>query len=530
MNHSAASGDTNSVVARKIRTRSTLVWVAGFAALVVYLASAAWHIFYGGMNTDEGFYAIATRAVAHGEVPYRDFGFTQPPLVLYANALPLRGIGFGLFAQRAINGLWAGLALLVAALWLARRTQASWAILLVLVFALTAPWMYFSHLGKTYGLTSLVVLLATWAFLALRRGVLRNSMLGVLAVLAVCTRLSAIPCVAILWLLALWPRGRPTLAEIGSAIGSVIVASAAIILPFWLIAPEQMKFWILDFHRTSVPLKKWHLHWQEIVTLAPAIWALAIVALIVAVWRRQAMTREVGAMLAAAAALAANLLPQGVYEEYGVPFVLPLAVAAVPIVFDELKNKLTAVRLTLIAVLFAANLLTAPLVNSRILPDRIGTASQWLTPGSLVYNPVLPTQLAGASHVIETTLAPDAPFIGPNLILAAETGRTVPRELRMGAFTMTDEMLPDRAARLHLATRGQLDIWYSLPKVTTLAFFRRVDLDYNWSMPSFTSVPVEIQAGTLELFRRDFEIAYNEGEFLILVRRSVTEPSLSGSQ
>jgi hypothetical protein len=289
-------------------------------------------------------------------------------------------------------------------------------------------------------------------------------------------------------------------------------------------APEQMKFWVIDFHRISVPLKNWHLHWEDIVTLAPAVWVFAIVALIIAVRRRQVMTREIGAMLAAMIALAANLLSQGVYEEYGVPFVLPLAVAAAPIVFDQLKTVHTAARSILIAALFAANLLAAPLVNSRFSPDRIGTASQWLTPGSLVYNLALPKQLASAKHIIETTLAPDAPFVGPNLILAAETGRTVPRELRMGAFTVTDEMLPDRAARLHLATRGQLNILYSLPKVTTLAFFQRMDLDYTWSMPSFASVPVEIQAGTLALFRSDFEIAYNEGEFLILVRRRTTLP------
>ena len=85
--------------------------------------SAVWHVCYGDMNTDEGFYAVATRGVAHGKVPYRDFGFTQPPLVFYANSLPLRGIGFGLFAQRALNVLWAAIVLFIAARWLASRTQ-----------------------------------------------------------------------------------------------------------------------------------------------------------------------------------------------------------------------------------------------------------------------------------------------------------------------------------------------------------------------------------------------------------------------
>lgn len=519
MKHIAATGNSNTGVVQKDPTRFALGLAASIAALLVYLSSAGFHVFYGGMNTDEGFYAIATRAVANGEVPYRDFGFTQPPLVLYVNALPLRAFGFGLFALRAINGLWTGLAMLVAALWIARRTRPSWGIALVLVFALSAPWMYFSHLGKTYGFTSLVILLATWAFLALPRGGIRNSVLGVLLVVGLGTRLPCVPCVIILWLLALWPGGRPTLSELGGALGSVILASTVFILPFWLMAPEQMKFWVVDFHRASVPVRDWQMHWQDIVTLAPAVWALVIVAILIAVLRRRLVTRETGALLASAVALIANLFSRGAYEEYGVPFLLPLAVAAAPIVFDQLKTQAAMVSVVFFVVLLTANLVTAPIVTARMVPDRVGTPSQWLTPRSLPYNSALPRQIASAVRIIETTLAPNAPFIGSNLILAAETGRSVPRELRMGAFTVTDEMPAGRAARLHLATRNQLDFWYRSPEVTTLSFFQRMDLDYNWSMPSFASATLTTQADTLNLFRRNFQIAYNEGEFLILVRR-----------
>ena len=100
--------------------------LASAIAVIVYLVSAYWHIFHGALNPDEGFYAVTTRAVAQGEMPYRDFGFTQPPVVLYANSLPLSVTGFGLFQQRFVNGLWAAAALTLAANWLARQTRLSW--------------------------------------------------------------------------------------------------------------------------------------------------------------------------------------------------------------------------------------------------------------------------------------------------------------------------------------------------------------------------------------------------------------------
>jgi hypothetical protein len=493
-------------------------WFAAGLVVVIYLASATWHIFYGAQNTDEGFYAVATRAVAQGEMPYRDFGFTQPPLVLYANALPLRLIGPGLFAQRALNGVWASLALLIAAAWLARRTRPTWGLVLALGFALSSPWMYFVHLGKTYGLTTLLVMLATWAFLALRSGPWRNFWLGLLTVLGIGSRLPAAPCFGLLWLLALWPQRRPTVREIMSAIGGLALGTAVAIIPFGWAAPEAVRFWVFEFHRISVPLKMWHLAWQEIAALAPAVWLLGGMALFLAVLRQRLRTRETGVMLAAGAALAINLFPGGVYDEYATPFLLPFAVAAAALVFDELQSRKTAVLLTCTG-LAAAQLLTAPVLFFDSLPQRRGTVNQWLTPNTPPYNLSLPAQVATARRIVESTLAPDAPFIGPNLILAVEAGRTVPAELRMGSFSFTEEMPPAQAARLHLATREQLDNWYSRPDVTLLSFFKRIDLDYNWSMPSFTNVPNDVRQVMRNRLERDFGLAYDEGDFFLLVRR-----------
>jgi len=499
---------------------SAILWLMILLAGVIHLTSARWHIRYGGFNTDEGFYAIATRAVAQGEMPYRDFGFTQTPLVLYANALPLQLAGFGLFSQRAINGLWGAIALALAATWLARRTRPGWALAFAGLFSLSAPWMYFIHLGKTYGFTTLLVTVASWAFLAMDRGPRRNFVLGILAVLGVGTRLPAAPFFGMLWLLGLWPGGRPTVRETVAAFAGVVATALVVILPFWLSAPEAVRFWIFDFHRESVPLKDWHVAWTDIASLAPAVWVLAAAGIFSAIRQHCWAAPETGVILAALVTLAANLLPGGAYQEYGVPFLLPLAMASVALVYDGFSAEKKIGAAALAGVVLAAHFFTGPLLLSNEAAVRCGTLSQWLPPHAPAYNRELPTQLDAARQVVERSLAPIAPFIGPNLILAAETGRFVPRVLRMGPFSFTVEIPPERAARLHLATHEQLDAWFADPSVTVLGFFRRHQLNYAWSMPSFDQLRPEFHAQWFAPVFRDFVTAYASGEFLILVRKN----------
>ena len=50
------------------RPPPSLAFVVTLAA-VIHCVSASFHVYTGGMNPDEGFYAIAARAVMHGEVP-----------------------------------------------------------------------------------------------------------------------------------------------------------------------------------------------------------------------------------------------------------------------------------------------------------------------------------------------------------------------------------------------------------------------------------------------------------------------------
>jgi hypothetical protein len=495
-----------------------LIWFAIGIAVVVHVTSAWWQISFGAQNVDEGFYAVATRAVTEGEIPFRDFGFPQPPLVLYANCLPMRFVGFGLFAQRSVNAIWTAIALIFAARWLGRRTRPAWGVALAVLFSFSAPWMYFTHLGKTYGLATLLVMLSGRAFLKMPTGPRRNFVLGLIAALGLATRLPTVPFFGILWLLALFPQRLPGAKE--ALAGCAGLATFVSALPFWFAAPLQVKFWLIDLHRLSLQYRDWHVEWREIVSLAPAVWVITAMALGIVALRRRILTREFGVVVAALAATATNLLPQGAYQEYGVPYLLPLAAASAALLYDELKMRNPTTFFIAASAIVTAHLATAPLLSHNV-PSRNGTFSWWLTPNTPAYNRALPTQIAAARSVVEQVLPPNAPFIGPNIILAAETGRIVPPELRMGPFSFTVEMTPEEAARLHLTTHEKLDEWFARRDVTLLAFFQRRELNYGWTMPTFGQLPQDLHGQWFAPIRRDFTSVYEtKDDFLLLVRKS----------
>ena len=501
------------------------LWRVVFPVIVLYLAVAVFFVRHGALNPDEGFYAAAARAVFAGELPYRDFGYTQTPLFPYVNGLVLCVTGSGLFEQRAVNGLWGGLALWLATWWVARRASVAAALLLAALFGLSSPWMYFTHLGKTYAFTGLVAVLASWVWLEWPAGIKKSAALGLLGVIGVGCRLPSVPFFGMLWLASLWDSHRPSRAHLLGAGAALVAALAGLILPFYLLAPKASVFWVWEYHRISVPLRFWHLAWQEIATLAPALWLATLGATgIVLAKRGTSERREVVLGATALLALVANLLPQGVYEEYGVPFLLPLAMAVTVVLHRQLEGSAKVLGGAVVTVLLTVHLLATPLILWRDFPNRRLGLSQWLTPNAPPLNAALPAQIQQGRQLVQALVPAGQPVIGPNLILALEAGRPIPANLRMGPFAVGDDHLPLPPAQLHLATPAEIESYVSDPAVPLLVFFKRPVLNYGWTMPTGRQLPADLSARWLEIYRRDFVIVDQEGEFLLLARPAALPP------
>ncbi|MDD5704862.1 MAG: hypothetical protein PHR35_02990, partial [Kiritimatiellae bacterium] len=166
-------------------------------AFVLALTLYAANLWFGNLNQDEGWYLYAAWQWAAGCVPYRDFFFTQGPVMpaVYGWLSPLwqsQGVAGGR-ALTAVLGLLAALATAkLAASAVPRGRRQAAALTAFLLTAGNVHHAYFTTIPKTYALASL--LLTAGILLLSRAGRPRSAWLAAPAALllaaAAGTRLS----------------------------------------------------------------------------------------------------------------------------------------------------------------------------------------------------------------------------------------------------------------------------------------------------------------------------------------------------
>ena len=141
-----------------------MFWTIAAAALAILAAAAVW---MGGLNQDEGWYLYAANLVSEGQIPYRDFFYTQGPVLPYFYA-PFSWIWrwSGLLGARVFTlslGL-AGIAFFVMLAWrLApekRRPHA--ALVAMILLGCNLYHVYYITIPKTYAIASLFVAAGFW--------------------------------------------------------------------------------------------------------------------------------------------------------------------------------------------------------------------------------------------------------------------------------------------------------------------------------------------------------------------------------
>ena len=134
-------------------------WILAAVAFVVLGAASVW---MGGLNQDEGWYLYAANLVADGRVPYRDFFYTQGPLLpIVYSAFAWVWHAWGLLGARVFTLLLGAASVLFAAA-LARRLapperRNEAALIAFLLLGSNLYHVYYLTIPKTYALASLVV-------------------------------------------------------------------------------------------------------------------------------------------------------------------------------------------------------------------------------------------------------------------------------------------------------------------------------------------------------------------------------------
>ncbi len=428
--------------------RSLRRWCLGAVALAVcaWLANAL----LGPLNQDEGWYLYAARRLMAGEVPHRDFFFTQGLAMpaLYA-AFGWLWSPFGVLGGRLFTA-----ALGLGALFVAdgalvschKRPEDRWlARLMLWVFLGLSLWFtYFTAIPKAYALCALGLAAGLRLLTGLRPGEGVDPLCavgaGLVFALLADVRLSMGVLLPVVGLWLLWRRGwagRWTWLWFGLGGGAGLAAAFGPELLLW---PEGF-LEAQAFHAARAPMGALGAAGcvARVLRFNPVLTVVGL--LLVWLWlaKRPALkkaTEERAPLpqlwLLCAAALAAVHLPAPVpYDDYLIPALVPLAMA---VAFGFTLLPFDSFRLALgKALALAAVALT--LVGSPI-------AEQWVAMGQDRLWPRLKAEpdllrLRRAAAIVRAA----AERLGADTLwtqdtyLAVEAGLNVPRGLEMGPFS-----------------------------------------------------------------------------------------------
>src|SRR3990167_3685085 len=218
--------------------------------VAVYCFMASYYINNGELNADEGFYALAAKKAMAGEIPYRDFGYSQTPLLPYINGAFMKIIGFGFIEQRSLNAFWgiATLGIIISGYFFNKQSWSFlWAGLLV---AMSPYWVRYVCLGISYAAAGFFLTVTAFGLMNAWRFPIKLLIIVAGGVLAIGCRLTIAPVVLLLWALFLWQRktGKErVIAAIAMFTGCLIF-----FLPFYLASPENFIFWNLGYHLEAI--------------------------------------------------------------------------------------------------------------------------------------------------------------------------------------------------------------------------------------------------------------------------------------
>ena len=412
---------------------------------MICLAAAA--VWLGALNQDEGWYLYAANMFADGKLPYRDFQYTQGPLlpIVYSFFTWIWN-GWGLLGARVFTLLTGLAAIFVFARTAAdlapedRRREA--ALVTVFLLGCNLYHLYYVAIPKTYALASLLV---ACGFRCLVRGIsIRNSSFlishasfffaGLFLAFAAGTRISlgAILCVVGCWFLFRREWRRLAWFCVGGFLGLGLVYG-----PF-----------LLDRGALAglIAAQKYHAArggFDAVFTVGSLSrlvrWYLPVFIVLGLGLGKKVKDRGEGGggewilLLSFLAVFAVQMLAPFPYEDYQVPIMGLLAVFAA-VTFLSSTSTSPSTSTSFLHLLLVTGLCYASSFGSPLLQE-------WMINGqdrfwSLKKQKTELAQLRDVAETIEALDPGGKTLLTQDLYLAIETGRKVPEGLEMGPFAM----------------------------------------------------------------------------------------------
>ena len=132
----------------------------GFAAIFALLI--LFFIFAGQINQDEGFYLLAGKLVYEGKLPYRDFHYTQMPLLPYVYGLPQLILGNSLYVGRFTSVFLLVMSFVVTVKVARLLAGAGSAVWIALLLGTNWWFIYLGTITKTHALVYVLIALSVY--------------------------------------------------------------------------------------------------------------------------------------------------------------------------------------------------------------------------------------------------------------------------------------------------------------------------------------------------------------------------------
>jgi len=488
------------MLARSELRLATARWLPLSLGLLVvfgtYAILAGFYMQRGPMNSDEGFYAMAARCVMEGRLPYRDFAYTQMPLLPYLNGLAMSVTGFGLAAQRGINMLWGAVGLLTLAVALRRHLEA-WEPALLAGFAVSvSPWFaFFTAYGKSYAAAGALcagcIATLLWGGSVIRRAVV-FAILGTLA--SGCRLHLALPVAVMALLLAMQAPNRRSRWTVLGICGAVPLL---VFVPFILAAPAAFAFFNWKYHLASSFDRDWYQRLVEWWAVAPGAWVLLGAGLCGAatLWARR-LWAELGLLLAGMLAVAATMIPKSAYGENAVPLAGLAAAAGVIALWRGEEMGRCAFRHVFWLLPLLVFLQPLPSTGQGgpagaslrhyAFAVLTGRWQGWSAPERTA------TDVEAIGRFLRLHVAKDREVLTPITIVAVEAGRRVTPGTEMGMFSAMGPGREEEAAKLHLTTLALLTERVQARIPGAIVRIRgNANWNFRWEVPSLRWQPEE---------------------------------------
>ena len=474
-------------------------WFLAAFGFVVLAFAAVW---LGALNQDEGWYLYAARLVSEGKTPYRDFFYTQAPVmpVVYAAFTSIWN-SFGLLGARILTIAFGVLGLAFfcasAARLVAPGRRALAALAVFLLLGSNLYHLYYIAIPKTYALASLFVAIGFFLLTFARPSTFRGGVFvfasGLSLAFACGTRISLGVILAVVGISLLFSFSRMRWTFLWFGLGGAF--GLAVVYGFFLCDPTARAglFAAQAYHAARGGF-------DPVFTIGSVSrlvrWYLPVFVLFGLGFAHR---REAGgepeaffvvrlAFASFVAVFLVQMLAPFPYEDYQVPVMGLLAVFAVVLFFGRPASVPSRGLLLTLGLAWAASF-GSPLLE------------KWTTNGqdrfwTLKKDQCELAQLRDVARYIEEEDPNGETLLTQDLYLAIETGRKVPDGLEMGPFSM----LSDEEWRKLLS---------SAPcKVAALSGY-----SFAIDPPRCDETPVERQIEYFHLLKKNYDLVQKVDNF-----------------